>query len=237
MKEFDDDHPSMIYDYLVSFGMYRPSPRSWGTFQEMKNEKIWEKVSALFEKYSKKWNGPDIPIYIFPINERMSLQENEGNNKSGVSFKDKMFLFVKAYEDEKELEALFVHEYHHVCRMNKQKKQLKDYTLLDSMILEGLAEITVEKYCGKDYQAPWCNYYTNKEIKNFWNKFLEKEINVIKEEDKHDRLLYGFEPYPKLVGYAAGYHLVRKLIDSKNFSTKVSFALPSEIFVGKNKNF
>ncbi|MDF1512080.1 DUF2268 domain-containing putative Zn-dependent protease, partial [Robertmurraya sp. DFI.2.37] len=38
--------------------------------------------------------------------------------------KRKCFLFLTPLEDLMELEALFVHEYHHVCRMNKQKKEI-----------------------------------------------------------------------------------------------------------------
>ncbi len=66
-----------------------------------------------------------------------------------------MFLFLTPLEDEKELEALIIHEYHHVCRMNKITKPIQEYTLLDSMVMEGLAEYTVENYCGKNYNAKW----------------------------------------------------------------------------------
>lgn len=46
-------------------------------------------------------------------------------NKSGVSFPNQLFLFIGEVENDKELEALFIHEYHHVCRIHHQKKILR----------------------------------------------------------------------------------------------------------------
>ena len=77
------------------------------------------------------------------------------DHKAGVSFKNKMFLFLTPLQDEKELEALIVHEYHHVCRLNKLVKPLDEYTLIDSIVMEGFAEYVVTKYCGKEYNAKW----------------------------------------------------------------------------------
>lgn len=214
--------------------MYKPSRQNWIMFEKLKEMRIWDEGEKLLKKYQKKWNGPDIDIYIFPIQGISGFHKEESSHKSGVSFKDRMFLFVSPFEDIKELEALFVHEYHHVCRINKQKKALKDYRLLDSMILEGLAEYAVKENCGESYLAKWCNYYTEKEIESFWNKFIKFEINVNKRNDLHDQILYGVDGYPKLVGYATGFYLVNEFMKTKNFSTKTSFLWSPETFVNKN---
>ncbi|MDZ5470337.1 DUF2268 domain-containing putative Zn-dependent protease [Bacillus sp. 31A1R] len=237
LKEFNETDPENIYDYLLSFGMYKPSRSSWYVFQELNRKKVWEVTEKLLNKYQKMWDGPDISIYIFPMNQIYRQTPGKGVNKSGISFRDRMYLFLTPFDDFKELEALFIHEYHHVCRLNKQKKDIDDYTLLDSMILEGLAEFTVLKYCGEDYIAHWCKYYTNKELENFWNKFLKEGINVKKREALHDQLLYGFEGYPRLVGYATGYQIVCDFMHRKSFSTKATFHLESEIFNKKNIKF
>ncbi|MBU8877460.1 DUF2268 domain-containing protein [Bacillus sp. FJAT-29790] len=217
--------------------MYKPNRQSFETFEQLKKRGIWEKTEKIFQKYKKKWNGPDIPIYIFPIESQSFFFSRPGERKSGVSFKDQLFLFITTFEDEMELEALFVHEYHHVCRMNKQKESLLEFTLLDSLVLEGLAEHAVETCCGKQYKAKWCSYYSRKEIQHFWQRFLEKEQQITKKNKKHDEILYGNKGYPKMVGYAAGYEMVSIFKEKRDFTIKESFVLPSKTFIiDMNKN-
>ncbi|UQD51411.1 hypothetical protein C0971_04790 [Bacillus methanolicus] len=235
LGEFSEQNPRSIYEYLQGFGMYRPNPRSRRCFEELKMDDIWKKAEGIFQRYKTKWNGPDIPVYIFPINERRKIFGENSAGKSGVSFKDKMFLFLTPLKKEKELESIIVHEYHHACRMNRQKKDTENYTLLDSIILEGLAEHAVLEYCGKEYLGPWCNYYTKNELSFFWKKFLSDHLSVKRNENIHDHLLYGRGRYPKLLGYAFGFYMISQYKSKqKNYSDKISFLLPSEKFIIKN---
>ncbi len=222
-EQIDSGKPD-LYSYLVQFGMYTPNRRTWDYFQRLQKNKIWEEVRKLLTKYQKLWNGPDVNIYIFPIDRRFG-------DKGGVSFKKKMFLFLSPLEDQMELEALFVHEYHHVCRMNKQKKEIIDYNLLDSIILEGLAEYAVEYYCGSKYRAKWCDYYEEKELEQYWQGLKEKIIEIKREQSLHDRILFGKRGYPKLLGYALGYHLTKAMPKDGNFSEKINFYSNSENFI------
>jgi uncharacterized protein YjaZ len=232
LEKFSEDNPRNIYEYLQQFGMYRPNPRSRICFEELKKNDIWSKAEKIFQRYKAKWNGPDIPVHIFPINERSNIFAGKSNGKSGVSFKDKMFLFLTPLKDEKELESLIVHEFHHVCRMNKQKKDAENYTLLDAIVLEGLAEHAVLENCGKEYLGPWCNYYTDKELSFFWKRFLSDHVSAKRNENIHDRLLYGRGRYPRLLGYALGFYMISQYKSKhKNFSDKASFVMPSEKFI------
>ena len=54
-----------------------------------------------------------------------------------------MFLFLTPSLAEKELEALIVHEYHHICRLKILAKPYHEFTLLDSILMEGFAEYAV----------------------------------------------------------------------------------------------
>ena len=225
---FSETNPQKIYDYLLKFGMYKPNRRSFVNFENMKKQGMWEVVDKLFKKYRRKWNGPDIPIYIFPIAMKNQLFSGRQDVKSGISFKDKLFLFLSPLEDEREIEALFVHEYHHTCRINKQNKSIEEFTLLDSLIMEGLAENAVEECCGTIYRAKWCTYYSEKEILYFWKTLIRKKLHVKKDQKIHDQILYGYENFPKMLGYAVGYEIV-SMYKSKNFfSIKESFQLPPE---------
>lgn len=229
---FETNNPRDIYEYLLSFGMYRPSWSTERIFQALVESKTWDRVAIIFKKYQDKWQGPEVPVYIFP-KQPVRSRSISGVNKSGVSFKDKLFLFLTDIDDEKELEAVFVHEYHHICRMNKQKKHIDEYTLLDSIILEGLAEHAVKVHCGEQYVANWCDYYSKDEMKEFWGKFIKPNLSVKKHDRIHNELLFGHRKYPPLLGYAIGYELVKQSDENRQIPTKNTFILPSEYFVNK----
>lgn len=214
-----------LYDYLGSFGMYRPSRIAEKTFLQLKKVDIWSKVEPILGEYQRKWKGPDIPVYIFPINER---QNAKLNGKSGVSFRDGMFLFLSPLQDEKELEALIIHEYHHVCRMNKLAKPISDYTLLDSIMMEGFAEHIVTKYCGREYNMKCISDYTNEELGFYWEKYFRMNIQTKRTETIHDVLLFGIGRFPHLVGYAVGFWLIESIGKKHNFTITETFSMKTE---------
>ncbi|MBO0961207.1 DUF2268 domain-containing protein [Neobacillus sp. MM2021_6] len=218
-----------IYNQLMDFGMYRPSRSAYSNLNNMVEQKVWDQVGKIFSKYKNKWNGPDVPVFLFPVdNQSGFFFRREEKRKAGVSFPDKMFLFLSNLEDPKELEALLIHEYHHVCRLSMLNKKMEDYTLLDSIVIEGLAEYAVLKYCGKEYLANWCRMYTEKELTNFWDRYLRNQLTLKKTNRGHDELLYGGGRIPKLLGYAAGYNMIRKYYVDHPYSTKLSFTIPAE---------
>lgn len=233
MHFLDEDDPERLYEYLQGFGMYSPNRRTKEAFDSLKKKEIWKKTADYLAFYRKKWKGSNPDIYIFPISSRESFFAMEYGDKSGVSFTDRMFLFVSPAVDDKELEALFVHEYHHICRIQKQRKSLKDYTLLDSLVLEGLAEQAVEASCGKKYRSKWCTYYTRKEILLAWNKYFKEKLELEKENRLHDRIFYGGRAYPRMIGYSVGYEIISHYYSEKKFNIEYSFTAPSEKFLSE----
>jgi uncharacterized protein YjaZ len=203
----------------------------------MIKQNAWEQVKKYFEYYQRKWSGPNIPIFLFPLETSKGFFIRQNNTKSGVSYLDKMFLFISDLEDPKDLEALFVHEYHHVCRLRKLKKSIEDYTLLDSLIIEGLAEYAVLINCGKNYLAEWCKRYSKKELQMFWNAFLKRNLDIRKSEKAHDNLLYGGGRYPQLLGYAVGFAIVEYYYKNNTYDTKLSFSLPAAQLIEKSDEF
>lgn len=222
-----------FYHYLVRFGMYKPNRKTLNYYLDLKEQKVWNQVSQIHRKYQKEWNGPDINIYIFPMSANHFMRNP---NKSGVSFKDKVFLFLSPLDDKKEIEALFVHEYHHICRMDKQKKEINNYTLLDSIVLEGLAEYMVEQYCGKSYRSKWCTYYTRKEILGFWEKWVKNQLDLKKNSQTHDSILFGEKGYPPMIGYAIGYEMILLHKEKQGLTLNQTLRLPSEHFSKEIQN-
>jgi uncharacterized protein YjaZ len=219
-----------LYKYLINHGMYRPSPAAKVIFQSMKEKKIWDFFSKLEMKYKRKWNGPNVPVYLLPIQESRGLFQSS-MKKSGVCFKDEIYLFLKDGEDKKEYEALFAHEYHHCVRMSKLNKKDEDYTLLDSIVFEGLAEYAVKEYCGERYVASWTKAYENEEMTQYFKKWIKPNLKITRINPLHDQILLGQKKFPKMLGYAAGYHLVKHLSISKKASTIGLIGKPSSYFL------
>ena len=180
------------------------------------------KARQIFNQYKSLWHGPDIPIYIFPIHS--SVKEA----RSGVSFKDKMFLFLSPLVDIKELESLIVHEYHHVCRLNQGTKFVHEYTVLDSMVMEGFAEFAVRKYCGEKNNAKWVHRFTDEQLENFYERYIKQYLDVKRTDQIHDRIIFGKGFYPELLGYSVGYWLVKKANQKQDFSIEETFLIKSE---------
>jgi uncharacterized protein YjaZ len=224
------EKPEKLYEYLIQFGMYRPNANQQKLFEALEKNQTWEKVKRLYQLYKKKWNGPDIPIYIFPIASGGGMFQSP-QTKSGVSFPDKLFLFLSDLEDERELEALFIHEYHHVCRLAGLKKSLNEYTLLDSLIMEGLAEDAVHELLGSKYVAKWSKMLSKETFKLYMEKYLENNLTIKKGTQRHDQLLFGKGLLPNMLGYTCGYHIVRSYRRQNSYSTKESFVLDSENFI------
>lgn len=220
-----------LYRYLAAFGMYRPGRGSAATLRWLKEVQIWDKIDYLLRKYRKKWSGPNVKIFIFPKNHSNIFGNCDAEKKSGLSFPDKMFLFISPLEDENEIEALFIHEYHHICRMAAQPKPVRKYTLMDSLILEGTAEYTVEKILGRKYCAGWVRLYNEEELKKCWHSLIKNDLNVTRDDELHDALLFGVRPFPKLIGYAVGYYLVKNHFRNHSYSEKISMVLSPETVI------
>ncbi len=221
-----------IYDYLTLHGMYRqPAKNGITQIKRLQNQNIWKIIQTEEQQLQKEWNGPDVPIFILPSDSNDNKMRQEFNGKSGISFHDKIFLFISEHNDENELKALFTHEYNHVCRLSKYEKDVKDYVLLDSIILEGLAENAVRERSGEEFVSNWASYYSKERLEDIWKNIVLPNKNVSINNRKHHQILYGFEPYPNMAGYCVGYYLVKKYIEKHGWTCIDLIDQPSEKMV------
>lgn len=211
---------SAIYDYLISHGMYQPLVNEYGAVVKLQNNDIWEIAQTEYLQLQKDWNGPSIPIFIFPSDQTNHKLIEGFNGKSGLAFNDKLFLFIGENNTEKEIMALLTHEYNHVCRLSNFPKKEQDYVLLDTIILEGLGENAVRERYGKDFLAMWASYYSKEQLMNMWDNILFPQRNIAKDKREHQSLLYGLDPYPRFLGYCVGFYLVENYMNATNKSCK-----------------
>jgi uncharacterized protein YjaZ len=212
-RYFPDADARDIYQYLLHYGMYRPTKNIKEIVEKMKQNDMWERVEAVYEKRKKDWNGPDVPVFLFPADPYNRKLAREFNGKGGIAFHDKLVLFLLPHHTDKEIEALVTHEYNHVCRLNKQKKKHEEITLLDAVILEGLAESAVDRYVGTDYRANWTSYYSDEQLYRFWQRYVAPHRSISTQHPLYSRILYGLGFYPDMVGYAVGYAIVRRCLE------------------------
>ncbi|MDQ0215670.1 uncharacterized protein YjaZ [Oikeobacillus pervagus] len=217
-----------FYRYLQFFGMYRPSKKAETDYMKLKELHAWELIEEYEQKYQSLWDGCKKNIYIFPLQSRRSFLLED---KSGVTFPDEMYFFLSPIEDhQKEWEALFVHEYHHINRLNKLKDTTDQWVLRDSLILEGLAELAVSEYCGEQYVSDYSMKYSKDQIHYFWEKYMKNHLHVKKSDPLHDDLLFGRKFYPKFMGYAIGYYVIKHMSEERKFHTIEKLSTPSSQF-------
>ncbi|WP_458411987.1 DUF2268 domain-containing protein [Schinkia sp. CFF1] len=225
---FDDVSAPEIYDYLTMHGMYHPYRRGIGQVEALQKNKVWEVAQKEQILLQKLWGGPNVPIFIFPSDTKNRRIQQDFNGKSGLAFNDKLFLFVSEQTSEKELKSLLTHEYNHVCRLSKYPKKEAEYVLLDTIILEGLAENAVRERFGNEFMANWTSYYGNEEVQRLWERLVHPNRNISNRKREHHELLYGMRAtYPKMLGYCVGYYLVKKYIEEKGVRSKDLLSIAS----------
>ncbi|WP_156291659.1 DUF2268 domain-containing protein [Oceanobacillus salinisoli] len=218
-KYFPDVLATDIHHYLSLNGMYRRPNRNGESFIENVRDKF--KIVEQEHQYLKnKWNGPDIPIFIFPSDPTNRKIIREFNGKSGLAFKDKLFLFISDHNTKDEIRALFTHEYNHVCRLAHSQKIEGNFTLLDTIVLEGLAENAVHERLGKKHLAAWTSYYSIPKLKMLWEDIVKPNKDVSINSRKHNQILYGLQLYPKMTGYAVGFYIVETYLKEHHLEVK-----------------
>ncbi|QPA33067.1 DUF2268 domain-containing protein [Anoxybacillus caldiproteolyticus] len=228
---FEEATARDIYLHLIQHGMYQPSNDIANIVDQMKKKRMWKHITTIYEALKKQWNSPDVPIFLFPADPHNRKLAREFNSKGGLAYPDKLFLFLLPHHTEKEIKAVFTHEYNHVWRFAKHEKQSDDYTLLDAIILEGLAENAVREYVGDTYKANWTTYYSEQEIIQFWRRYLSPHQSIPVHHPLYNRLLYGLGFYPNMLGYAVGYSIVHHCLQKRGVRFSELMELSSERIV------
>ncbi|MDA1571231.1 DUF2268 domain-containing putative Zn-dependent protease, partial [Bacillus cereus] len=144
-----------LYRFLISKGMYRPVMRGEREIKELEKKEVWKELRAEYEKLKNWLKGPDVPVFILLSDSYNRTVQEEYNGRAGLSMRHVIFLFVCGRNSVEELKVLLAHEYHHICRLHQIETKETEYTLLDTMIMEGLAEQAVTERYSEKNNAPW----------------------------------------------------------------------------------
>ena len=212
MEVFPNENREAIHYELLQYGLFEPT--EWASMQEivkeMEKRKVWELVNKEYKRLRKKWGGPKVPVYIFPIKLKGTGQGREPLPvKNGVAYKKALFLFLSKDLSDEEIKATLVHEYNHVCRLNYLDLTPSQTTLADSLIIEGLGEYAVKEECGSKWLAPWVALYPQEDAKELWENRFKPSLNL-KGVKNHQLFLFGRPRsyFPKWIGYHLGFQIV-----------------------------
>lgn len=226
-----------VQQELLTRGLFNPSECMAldGTLKILEAKNMWITVQNEFEHLKRLWNGPDVPILIYPLTKNRPIVDGVEVKKNGVSYHNALFLFVSEDLEAVELKALLAHEYHHICRLANLNKAPHEIELLDTLIIEGLAECAVDELYGERGLSPWTKKYTQEVCLKLWTKYFIQAIHM-KGVDNHFPFLYGNEAagLPKWIGYCIGYRIVCSYMENSGVSNRqlLNQTLSSEILKG-----
>lgn len=130
------------------------------------------------------------------------------------------------------LKSVITHEYHHHWRIHALAITEQNQTLLDRLILEGLAEYFVKIRLGDSSLGPYKDALTEKQARVLWKTTYHSNRNEVGE--KTDVYMFGSKEkqIPFWAGYAIGYYLVKWYLEKNEGSTIEDMTLlPSNSFI------
>lgn len=215
---------------LINNGLFQPQEwqRVKAVMAKLRKCNIWGAVQREYDKLRKRWHGPDIPIYLYPMTEAVE-------KKNGIAYQEAIFLFVSDELSEEELGALLAHEYTHICRLHYLNEHPRKLTLQDSLVMEGLAEYAVESIYGERWLCPWTKRYTEEEVTQIWKKDIVPFLSL-RDIEKHQPFLFGNgKELPPWIGYCTGYMLVKNYVKRHPCQIRELLNTPTSTIVGEGK--
>ncbi|WP_117168232.1 DUF2268 domain-containing protein [Paraliobacillus sediminis] len=231
---FTDTDAQTIQWHLLQHGLFFPDPHDKQIILTMIKRNYWRKVEEQFASLKLKWKGPEVPVLLFPSDFTNNRLQEEFSGLSGLSYPDKVFLFITDDTPLKKLEALLTHEYSHVYRLQYNHSKDKTLTLSDAIVLEGIAEIAVKKIVGNTYLSKAGSLHTKEEAQFYWNEWIKPNQHLVKTNAQHDRLMYGGEEIPKWAGYNVGFHLVENYMEINKISLLELLQTPTDTIIEKS---
>ncbi|MGB7998736.1 MAG: DUF2268 domain-containing putative Zn-dependent protease [Anaerobacillus sp.] len=151
-------------------------------------------------------------LFILSDNDHF-VKEKLGGVSAFTEWNGKMCFIVNPSEDiTPVLRSVIAHEFHHHMRIQRLKMKEENETLLDRLILEGLAEHFVMCELGEEYLGPYKDALNETEAKYYWNNRFKQHMFV--KGIAAEPFMFGSneKALPFWGGYAIGFFLVKQYI-------------------------
>lgn len=225
---FKTKETQALQQYLFQVGLTHPDVASDLELKQWLNKHPWKEVQKQLTYLQKKWKGPDVKLYLLPIEKRNPFLMKQLGGKMGITLPHAILLFIHGEIRAKELLALVTHEYHHVCRLRYTKQSEESMSLLESMVMEGLAEYAVKEELGTDANAAWTKCYDLDWNRSWFEQWIRPNL-FLKGRKNHHMYLYGDDQtgIPLWLGYYTGYRLINSAVTETD-ATRTLFEQSAE---------
>ncbi|MCR8849323.1 DUF2268 domain-containing protein [Rossellomorea sp. SC111] len=163
------------------------------------------------------------------------VKEKLGGISAYTEWNGQMCFIVAADEGVRDtLKSVIFHEYHHHWRMSKHNMTEGNETLLDRLVLEGLAEHFVRIELGDAFLGPYKSVLSEKEAQQLWETTFRHHIHD--KGKRTDSYMFGNKELqlPFWGGYSIGYYLVEWYMNENSECTMEELTeLPSKSFLLK----
>ncbi|EIT86780.1 putative zinc dependent protease [Fictibacillus macauensis ZFHKF-1] len=195
---------------------------------------ITEELKALARQYPTK---RDVQFDLFLLDEQDAFVRSKLGGVSAFTDWNGIISFVvfPAENVRHTLKSVITHEYHHLWRMSAVGGAEEEETLLDRLILEGLAEHFVKNRLGEHNLGPYKEALTKSEALSLWESTFKHSLDC--SGAATDPFMFGSKEkgLPFWGGYAIGFYLIERYME-KNSSLSIEelTLLPSAAFVAED---
>jgi uncharacterized protein YjaZ len=169
---------------------------------------IKETVKNAGNTAQKELQNPNAPlkVFVYPWFPGEDMEVFEGT--MGTTFwagSFHLYIDLESFS-QSALRETVVHEYNHAVRLNyfSPFKQ----TMLEAMVMEGLAEIFREEVLGGE-PASWSQALTKDRAKKALRKLEDKFDVQTDDRELYQEIFFGQGDYDRWTGYSCGYHIVK----------------------------
>lgn len=186
-----------------------------GRYKKISGEQkleIQKTISETIKKCNEKLSVPTKNfVFVHPYFTTKEDEVFEGVMAVAV-YSCVFHLFVNIDEyTKKSLENTVAHELNHTIYYYHHHDNFNNYTLLDEILLEGLAENFRKQYFNPEI-TKWAEALEKKEAFQIL-KDLDKNTLESKDQKVTKEFLFGNDKYKRWNGYSTGYWLVKEFID------------------------
>ena len=193
-----------------------------GQYKEISEEQkleIEKTISETIEKCNDKLSIPTKNfVFVFPWLSTKEEGRIFGGSYGFTPYSCVFHLFIDLGQyTKKTVENTVVHELNHTIYCYHHYDDFNNYTLIDEMIMEGLAENFREQILGGS-SVPWAIALTKQDALDILNAINEETLYT-RDQNTIKGVLFGNDKYQRWTGYSIGYWLVREFMkDNPNLS-------------------
>src|SRR5699024_1218079 len=111
-----------IHQHLIQNGLFLPSPSDQKMIAQLCKGKYWRIAADTLVRLKQGWNGPAVPVFIFPANMENEQLRVDFQGRSGLAYHDKIFLFISNHTRSEEHTSELQSRFDLVCRLLLEKK-------------------------------------------------------------------------------------------------------------------